>query len=332
VRYGYKASAEQFGPGQLLDYAVLAEGLGFDSVMVSDHFHPWRRIGGHAPFSLAWLGAAGQRTSRIVLGTSVLTPTFRIHPSVVAQAFATLDALTPGRLILGIGTGEAMNEVAATGVEWPPFAERLGRLQEAVELIRLLWSQDRVSYDGKYFQTRDATVYDRPEPPVPIYIAGGGPKMTRFAGESADGFICTSGKGIELYEESLLPALEEGLAASGRRTADVDRMIEIKVSFDANIERAKQDTRFWAPLSLTQAQKAGSSVDEMVALADELPLEKVTGRWIVSDDPQVVVEAIAPYIEGGFTHLVFHGPGDDQPRFMSAFAEQVLPRLRATYG
>src|SRR5262245_34403567 len=114
LRIGYKASAEQFGSQQLLDYSIEAERQGFDSVFISDHFQPWRHTGGEAPFSLSWLGALGAKTARIAIGTSVLTPTFRYHPSVVAHAFATLGSLFPKRVILGIGTGESLNEVPAT--------------------------------------------------------------------------------------------------------------------------------------------------------------------------------------------------------------------------
>src|SRR5213596_2558856 len=138
LRLGYKASAEQFGPRQLLDFTTEAEERGFDSVWVSDHFQPWRHTDGHAPFALSWLGALGAKTSRIVMGTSVLTPTFRYHPSIVAQAFGTLGAMFPGRVILGIGTGESLNEVPSTGQPWPEFKERFARLREAVTLIRTL--------------------------------------------------------------------------------------------------------------------------------------------------------------------------------------------------
>jgi len=141
LRLGYKASAEQFGPNELLDYSILAEQCGFDSVFISDHFQPWRHTGGHAPFSIAWMGALGARSSRIVMGTSVLTPTFRYHPSVVAQAFGTLGAMFPERVILGVGTGESLNEVPASGLAWPEPKERTARLKEALTLIRQLWSE-----------------------------------------------------------------------------------------------------------------------------------------------------------------------------------------------
>jgi coenzyme F420-dependent glucose-6-phosphate dehydrogenase len=140
LRLGYKASAEQFAPRELVELAVLAEAAGMDSATVSDHFQPWRHNGGHAPFSLAWMTAVGERTQRLVLGTSVLTPTFRYNPAVIAQAFATMGCLYPNRIFLGVGTGEALNEIA-TGYqgEWPEFKERYARLRESVRLMRELW-------------------------------------------------------------------------------------------------------------------------------------------------------------------------------------------------
>jgi coenzyme F420-dependent glucose-6-phosphate dehydrogenase len=330
LRIGYKASAEQFAPRELLDFGVLAERVGLDSVLVSDHFQPWRHHGGHAPFSLAWLAALGERTERVQIGTSVMTPTFRYNPAVVAQAFGTLGSLYPGRVMLGIGTGEALNEVVVGSVqEWPEFKERFARLREAVTLMRRLWSEDRVSFEGEYYRAVDATVYDKPEQQIPVYVAAGGPLVARYAGRSGDGFICTSGKGEELYREKLLPAVDEGLGKAGRTREDIDRMIEIKLSWDPDREQAVTNCRFWAPLSLTAEQKHGTSDPlEMERLGDALPDEQVASRWIVTDDPEEVVAAVKPYVDWGFNHLVFHGPGQDQARFLSTFADHVLPGLR----
>src|SRR5690606_36846158 len=176
LRLGYKASAEQFAPRELVELAVVAEGAGFESATVSDHFQPWRHEGGHAPFSLAWLTAVGERTSTIRLGTSVMTPTFRYNPAVVAQAFATMGLLYPGRVFLGVGTGEALNEIASGWKgEWPPFKERFARLREAVDLMRALWTGDRVTFEGEHYSTVDASIYDTPDGGVPIYVAAGGP-------------------------------------------------------------------------------------------------------------------------------------------------------------
>ena len=329
LRIGYKASAEQFGPRQLLDYAVQAEQVGLDSVTVSDHFQPWQHDGGHAPFSMAWLAAVGERTSRVQLGTSVMTPTFRYNPAVVAQAFGTLGCLYPGRIMLGVGTGEALNEVAVARLEWPDFKERYARMREAVRLIRELWAGERVSFDGDYYQTSDATVYDRPEVPVPIYIAAGGPQVAKYAGRVGDGFICTSGKGRELYEDKLLPAVDEGLAASGRDRSQLDRMIEIKLSYDRDLDQARENTRFWAPLALTAEQKHGlHDPIEMQRAGADLPIEQIASRWIVTDDPAEAVEQIKPYVQVGLNHLVFHAPGHDQSRFLESFSADVLPLLR----
>jgi coenzyme F420-dependent glucose-6-phosphate dehydrogenase len=331
LRIGYKASAEQFAPRELVEYAVRAEELGLDSVVTSDHFLPWRHEGGHAPASLMWLAAVGERTERVQIGTSVLTPTFRYNPAVLAQTFATLGMLYPGRVMLGVGTGEALNEIAVSGREWPEFKERFARLREAVKLMRELWTADEeVSFEGEYYRTVGATIYDKPEQPVPVYVAAGGPVVAKYAGRSAEGFICTSGKGMDLYTEKLLPAVAEGAEAAGRSLDDVDRMIEIKLSYDRDHEQALENTRFWAPLSLTPEQKHSvDSAVEMERLADELPIEQVAKRWIVASDPEEAVAQIKPYVDAGLNHLVFHGPGADQERFLTQFSEDVLPKLRA---
>jgi coenzyme F420-dependent glucose-6-phosphate dehydrogenase len=332
VRFGYKASAEQFGPAQLADYAVLAEQAGFDSVFISDHFQPWRHDGGHAPAAIPWLGAVGARTERIILGTSVLTPSFRYHPAVVAQAFGTLGLMFPGRIVLGVGSGESLNEVPL-GIEWPDMKERFARLKESVQLIQQLWREDRVTFAGTYFRTENATVYDRPETPVPIYIGASGPAATRLAGRMADGFITTSGKPRTLYADTLVPALAEGLEKAGRVAGDVDTLMEMKVSFDKDPERALADTRFWGALALTPEEKTGvEDPVEMQRLADALPIERVASRWIVSTDPEEHVRRAQEYLDLGFRHLVFHAPGPDQPRFLELYATEVLPRLRALVG
>lgn len=333
LKLGYKASAEQFAPSRLLDFSCKAEEAGFESVFVSDHFQPWKHIDGHAPFSLAWLGALGARTSHIVMGTSVLTPTFRYHPSIVAQAFGTLGAMFPRRVILGIGTGESLNEVPSTGAPWPEFKERFARLRESVTLIRTLWREERVSFDGEYYKTEKATIYDRPDDEVPIYVAAAGALVARYAGRSGDGFICTSGKKRELYTETLMPKVAEGLAAGGAKANPYDYMIEVKVSFDTDRQRALEDTRHWAALALTPEEKM--SVEdpvEMQRLADALPLERAASRWIVSNDPEEQVEKIKFYVDMGFRHLVFHAPGPDQERFLTLYGEKVLPLLRKRFG
>jgi coenzyme F420-dependent glucose-6-phosphate dehydrogenase len=327
VKLGYKASAEQFAPRELLDYAVRAEQLGLEIVAVSDHFQPWRHSGGHSPAVLPWLGALGERTSRAALGTSVLTPTMRYHPAVVAQAFATLACLNPGRVFLGVGTGEAMNETPPTGTAWPGARERRARLAEAVALMRLLWSEERVTFRGDHYATEHATVYDRPADPVPVYIAAAGPLAAKLAGRAGDGFICTSGKQPELYRE-LLTSVEAGAGEAGRDASAIAHMIEVKVSYDRDPDYARDACRWWAALSLTPEEKMGvEDPIEMERLADAAA-DRAHTRFIVASDPAEAAERIREYVDLGFTELVFHAPGADQARFLEQFCADVVPLLR----
>jgi coenzyme F420-dependent glucose-6-phosphate dehydrogenase len=331
LRYGYKASAEQFPPIALLDFSIAAERHGFDIVAISDHFQPWRHHGGHAPNALVWLGALGQRTERVTLTTSVLTPTLRYQPAVVAHVFATLACLNPGRVTLGIGSGEAMNETPITGQAWPKFRERSDRLAESVELMRLLWTGERVTFDGNYYKTDKATIYDRPDEPVPIYIAAGGPKAAELVGRIGDGFICTSGKGEDLYH-TLLGAVSDGATSAGRDPASIVKNIEVKVSYDHDVEFARDACRPWAALALTAEEKGGTEDPiEMERLAEQAS-DRAHTRFIVSSDPEEVVEKIAFYVDLGFEELIFHFPGDDQDRALDQFAADVLPRLKSRWG
>jgi coenzyme F420-dependent glucose-6-phosphate dehydrogenase len=328
IRFGYKASAEQFAPPELLAMSVQAERLGFDDVASSDHFQPWRHHGGHSPAVMPWLGALGASTQRVRMGTSVLTPTFRYHPAVVAQAFATLGCLFPGRVFLGVGTGESMNETPITAGEWPPVKERRRRLAEAVQLIRALWREERLDFSGEYYTTRKATIYDRPETPVPIYIAASGPLAAKLAGRAGDGFICTSGKDPDLYG-TLLDAVAEGADAAGREVGQIAKMIEVKVSYHPDLERAERDCGWWAALALSGEEKAGvEDPVEMERLADANK-ERASSRFIVSDDAADMAERIGTYLDLGFDELVFHFPGDDQAHSLELFARDVLPLLRA---
>ena len=324
---GYKASNEQFGPVELLELVKHAEARGFEAAGVSDHLQPWRHNGGHAPAVLPWLGAAAVATNTITLGTSVLTPTMRYHPAIVAQAFATLGCLAPGRVFLGVGTGEAMNETPISGGEFPGRKERRLKMAEAIQVMKLLWAEERVDFDGEYYTLRRATIYDRPETPVPIYVAASGPLAAKLAGRVGDGFICTSGKDPQLYVD-LLDNVRQGAEKAGRDYESIHRMIEVKVSYDRDVEAAEKATHWWAALALTPEEKEG--VDdpvEMERLADNA-LDRAHTRFIVSDDPQEVADKIQPYVDLGFTELVFHFPGNDQRRSIDTFAADVFPLLR----
>jgi coenzyme F420-dependent glucose-6-phosphate dehydrogenase len=326
VKLGYKASAEQFGPVELLEFARHAERVGLEIVAISDHFQPWRHHGGHSPNALAWLGAATVATERAVLGTSVLTPTLRYHPSVIAQAVATLGVLAPGRVFLGVGTGEAMNETPVTGDAFPGRKERRMRVSEAIRLIRELWTGERVDFEGEYYRTAQATIYDKPEQPVPIYVAASGPLAAKLAGRVGDGFICTSGKDPELYDR-LLAGVVEGAEAAGRDPAEIKHMIEVKVSYDRDLEYAREACTWWAALALTPEEKEGvEDPIEMERLADA-HADRAPTRFIVASDPEEIAAGIRRYADLGFDELILHAPGENQARFLDQFSEDVLPLL-----
>jgi coenzyme F420-dependent glucose-6-phosphate dehydrogenase len=220
--------------------------------------------------------------------------------------------------------------VPAISIKWPGAKERRDRLRESIALINKLWTEDRVTFEGQFYRTESATIYDKPREKVPIWVAASGPLAAAMAGQVAEGFICTSGKGTALYRDTLLPKVDEGLKRAGRPGNSIERMIEVKVSFDTDHNRAMEDTRHWAALALTPEEKMNVEDPlEMERLAAALPLERAASRWIVSADPEEQLAQIRPYVELGFTHLVFHAPGLDQARFLKLYAEQVVPLLRA---
>jgi coenzyme F420-dependent glucose-6-phosphate dehydrogenase len=220
-----------------------------------------------------------------------------------------------------------MNETPITAGDWPPIKERRLRLAEAIDLNRRLWRVERLDFQGEYYETRKATIYDRPDTPVPIYVAASGPLAAKLAGRVGDGFICTSGKDPDLYT-TLLDAVAEGAERAGRDPAGIRRMIEIKVSYDTDRRRAEADCAWWAALALSPEEKAGvEDPVEMERLADAAA-DRASSRFIVADDPREAAERIGTYLDLGFDELVFHFPGNDQAHHLELFASDVLPLLR----
>ena len=307
--------------------AATAEEAGFEALFRSDHYASLG--GGPNTGSLdAWstINALAALTSRIKLGTLVSPGTFR-HPSVLARMATTADHVSGGRVELGMGAGWHEGEHRAFGFPFPDQTTRLEQLAEQLEIVHRLWTEDTVDFAGEHYRTERATVYDRPERPVPIYVAASGPLAAKLAGRVGDGFICTSGKAPELYEE-LLGSVREGAEAAGRDADAIARMIEVKLSYDRDPELAERNCRPWAALSLTPEEKTGvEDPVEMERLADA-HADRAGSRFIVSADPEVVVERVGTYVELGFTELIFHLPADEQERSLEQFAADVLPRLR----
>ncbi|MDG6926615.1 MAG: TIGR03557 family F420-dependent LLM class oxidoreductase [Nitrososphaerota archaeon] len=331
IRFGYRAVAEQYGPSQLMEFAVLAEAQGFEFVSISDHFHPWFHQGGHAAFAWSWIASAAERTKRVRLGTGVTTPINRFHPAIVAQAFATMGAMYPGRVYLGLGTGEAMNEVPV-GQRWPPFRERVARVEESIEIIRGLWREDFLTYRGKYFSVQGANIYDKPTVPVPIYVAASGATMAEVAGGRGDGLYTTPAR-EEKIKGLLLPAVRKGAEESGRRFEDIHRMILCNVSWNEDYDKALDSIKRWrATAAPGSFEENVSDPRELDRIGEKVPMEELTWRWTVCTDLEQVTKRVDDYVRMGFDEIEIRSASPNEKEFIERFGRQVLPGLREKYG
>ena len=327
VKLGLKLGPEEYPPVDLLEYAVIAEDVGFETIDVSDHFHPWAETG-NACFSWTWLGAAASRTSRIGLGTGVTCPILRYHPSIIAQASATLDNFAPGRTYLGVGTGEALNEYASTGV-WPDYDERQQMLLEAITLIRELWEGGYVNFDGAWYTTRKAKLYTAPKSRIPIIISSLVPESAAFAGTNGDGLFTVGGKPIEQVQQ-IVDNFEQGATEAGKDPMTMPRYVELNVAYTKDTKRAVADFRkYWAgayvPAMFDQNIYTPSMSEQNGAVVGDDTIMKTA---CISDDPQKHVEFVQQYIDAGFTHIFFHSAGPEQARFIRDYAKNVLPAIR----
>lgn len=318
LQVGYKVPAHQAHPAELADLAGAAERAGFDAVFVDDQFQPWRQAG-HAPSAAPWLGFVGARTSRIRLGTIGYAALLRRHPAVVAQEFATLGCLLPGRVILGLGIGDGSDEVSATGKKWPPVARRLGRLREAAQLIRQLWTGTEVTFAGQFYRTDKARIHDVPSHSVPLWVWAGSDGEARIAAEVADGVVGTSGTGVEFQRDVVLPAVSS--AAPG-----FARALEIRLSYEPRPKQALRSARLWAPATLDVHSDEAPGLFE--PNGHHQPTDLFARRWIVASTPDQVHADLEPYLQLGFDRLVFTSPGNNQKKFLRRLATEIIPALR----
>lgn len=321
---GFVLASEQFPVTELVDLGQAAEQAGFDMVWSSDHFQPWQDNEGHNSFAWVTLAALGQHLQRMALGTGVTCPSFRYHPAIVAEAFATLSQLYPNRVFLGVGAGEALNE-QATGSGWGDYAERSGRLREAVELIRKLWSGQEINHQGVYYQMEHARLYDTPAQPIPIYIAASGPKSMRLAGEHGDGLITDAERAVQ---PALRQAFEDGARAAGKDPNEMPILAEHMVVV-GNQQDAEKSAELWRflPKSWSDYVTDPDPVNIHRRADAEVPLKDVFGKWPISEDPQPHIQAIQKLLDSGVTHIFVHSPQADQRHVIDFYGEQVLPQL-----
>jgi coenzyme F420-dependent glucose-6-phosphate dehydrogenase len=330
IEFGYRAVEEMHQPSCMLDFAVLAEKQGFDFVCISDHFHPWFHRCGRAGHAWVWIGAAGAKTSKVRLGTGVTACIYRYNPAIVAQAFATLDELYPGRIFLGVGTGEALNEmpIALANQKWPRYRERLDRTAEAVRIIKALWKGEFVDFEGKYFRLNSANLYTKPKKKIPIYFAAYGPKSARMAGLLGDALMTGMGSADERPLE-LFEAFEQGVKESGRRIEDMSKLVETRVSYDKDYEKALGSLYIWRTLRVPGA----------LAIADPRELDRLVEdvdpqylRNLVFTDVEDVIGRIEDFVKLGFNEIQIGSASPDEEGFIREFGRKALPYLKEEYS
>jgi coenzyme F420-dependent glucose-6-phosphate dehydrogenase len=313
---GYALSSEEHGPLELVRHAAAAERAGFPYALVSDHFHPWVDKQGQSPLVWSVIGGIAEATETLRLGTGVTCPTIRIHPAVIAQAAATSAAMLPGRFFLGVGTGENLNE-HILGDRWPEAAVRIEMLEEAIEVIRLLWQGGYQSHHGRYYTVEEARIYTLPEEPPPIYVAASKPNAAELAGRVGDGLISTA-PDAELVEEF------EAAGGEGK-----PKVGQVTVCFAESEHEARRTAHGWWP----NAAIAGALSQELALprhfedAAEMVSENDVAEKIVCGPDAGRYVEQIEEYADAGFDHVYLHQVGPDQEGFLRFAQEELLPRF-----
>ncbi|HET9921836.1 MAG TPA: TIGR03557 family F420-dependent LLM class oxidoreductase [Ktedonobacteraceae bacterium] len=331
LQLGWKAGPEQYPPSELLDYAIVAEQAGFDTIDSSDHFNPWS-VAGQASFVWTWFGAVAARTSKIHMGTGVTCPILRYNPAIIAQAAATVSSMAPDRFFLSVGTGEALNEYAATGM-WPEYDERQDMLAEAIDLIRMLWSGEEVTYDGTYYETQKAKLFTPPASPIPLYVSSLVPDSADFAGEYGDGLMTVGGKEPEEYKQ-LLQKFDEAARNEGKDPSKMPKLIELNVAYtqdkDAAIECQK---KYWAGTFIPALFDQKIYTPQMSAQnGKSVGSDTIMKMCCISGNAEDHIKYAQQFIDLGFTTLFFHSAGPDQRAFLQNYGRDVLPQIRSKNG
>lgn len=326
VTLGWKAGPEQYSPRDLLDQVMAADRAGFDSINMSDHFHPWSEEG-QACFTWTWLGAAAALVKHLELGTGVTCPILRYHPSIIAQAMATLDYMSAAPTYLGIGTGEALNEYSAIG-GWPDYTVRQEMMRESIDLMRALWSGDKVSFCGNYYCTNDAKLYTLPKRDVPIYISSLVPESAYFAGQYGDGLI-TGGNAPDVLRH-ILDNFDVGARDAGKDPATMPKQIEYFVAYTNDEASALEEwKKYWAgtkihAMYLQRIYTPAMSAANGAIVGNDV----IKSTTCISADPKAHADYAQQYIDMGFNRLYFHSAGPGQKEFIEGYARDVLPIIR----
>ena len=332
LRIGYFCDLEVYHPSFYLELVALAEKAGFDAIWAGDHFHPWADTDAYCSFTWTWMATAAERTKKIPIGTSVTCPIFRYHPAIVAQAFATLRAMYPERIFLGLGTGEAMNEVPL-GYAWPSVKERVLRFEESIQLMQKLWTEDWVDFKGKYYRLKQAKLYVKPTTPVPVYVASFGPKVAEIAGKYAEGYITAFLVSEEHLRNVLIPAIERGAEKMGRDPSKIEKVVELDIGYDKDYTKALKKVRFWAGSILPFGYKYGiSDPREIEAMGNFVGDEQVAKAFAIGTKAEDFISKIEKLIKMGFSHIYLVSTSPDEKAFIELCAKQILPYVKDTYA
>ena len=315
TRLSIQAAHEQINPLDLLDDVIYLDKKSIERCWTSDHYMPWWNSGASGGAAWPWMGAALARTTKLVIGTGVTAPILRYHPAIVAQVFATLAYMFPQRVFLGIGRGETLNEVPS-GNSWPTNREKFRRLKESIRLIKKLWTEDWVNFNGEFYSFIDSKLYAKPTHPIPIYIAGLGEQSAQLAGKEGDGFV-TNELDTNKIKDTLFPAVKKGCAKSDKDYKQLEKILFIPASYDENKQKAIESIRFWRGSMI----KAFFDVDvhdprkieENGQVIDDDSLEK---KLFVISDEEEGVKKLQPYRDIGFTEIVFTNSSPDRKKFV----------------
>lgn len=322
---GYAAASEQFHPNDLLHYCQLAEQHGFKGVMAADHFQPWVPQQGHSAYVYSWMGALGATTSH-TFGPGVTCPSFRYHPSVIAQAAATLAAMYPGRFWLGLGSGEALNEHVTGGV-WPDTLIRFEMMIEATEIIQQLLSGAKKRYRGHYFQMESVRLYTLPDTPPPIYIGAVGPQTVRWAGKACDGLITPGANHDKL--RGILENFAAGAREAGKDPDKMPKLLQVHLSWADTYDEALQNAITEWPNGGMNFPKADiRNPEDFAAMAKLVREENYKGRVLISTDLDEHRAHLQGFADLGFDEIHIHNVGRNQEAFIKAFGEHVIPHIK----
>jgi coenzyme F420-dependent glucose-6-phosphate dehydrogenase len=327
VRFGIQASHEQINPADLLNDVIAMDRLGIERCWSSDHYMPWWHTAAAGGAAWPWLGAALARTQKITIGTGVTAPILRYHPAVVAQVFATLDYMFPGRVFLGIGRGESLNEVPA-GNSWPSNQERFERMREAIQLIKRLWAEDWVTFEGKYYQVKDSNLYTKPKQQIPIYVAGLGAQSARLAGQETDGFV-TNELDPEIIEGRLLPAFGEGAKESGRDPDSLTKAVFIPASYDEDKQKALESIGYWKGAMIKAFFEVHfpnpRKIEENGQVVGNDVLDKMA---LVVSSADEAIKKLEKFVRLGFTDVVLINSSPNRESFLRLVTEEIAPAFK----